>query len=743
MKGIRAMNTFHNHLFQKTRLKYFFSYFLIFTILILGFFLIVRHQLTARYYNQLRNQSENQLESLSSQLNNDFTLLSQIDFSLTSNNQLMLSRYSQESWQTYQAYQELLKYDASNDLIDFICYMAKDSEQAITTSHAVLYKDGVFSIQDNKNTTVLFDPSPYYDAPSGQLIFLSSGASEYLIYFPAISAANNYVYFYCLSMEYIQRSMAPLLSGSITSIALLDNDGRIVTGVNTETLRPYLNSSGFADKLTLAAPPNSVCVQGGLRSDFSIVSILSDSTLTQQINIAFANTYHALLLLTSLGFLLVLVSMRITYWPLDRLTRKIVPESNGRLDCLEILDETFSQTSEQNQLLQDKLKKYSVSIKKSLLDTLIASSQLSKPDALPNIDSFFDIAPGKEIFAIHMAEPPSNQPFPALRIQESFQDILPEKDSCIILESSRSHALFLIHYAGSEPNKDEILKKLLYSFHAEEGFLSAISAGSASPMDIPFLCKSVLRASCCWPQIPVVDNKSFPPANDLFIYPHDKLKKLSELLKEKNFSTSKFLLSDIFQIVERSMLAENPLPDFFVHCILIDALNTIGNCLNSMNVKFQSYQDLYYESLYYCRSCSYREKSEAIASNLNRLLELCEQEANKLISPEQIQKIIQDSFCHPDFSIYILADRFHVSVAYMSNLSKKALNQDFSDYLWNLRMTKAKELLKSTNLSIDEISIAVGYLNPSSFRRRFKQETGQTPSQFRKSAETGDNPHSL
>lgn len=313
MKGIRAMNTFHNRLFQKTRLKYFFSYFLIFTILILGFFLIVRHQLTARYYNQLRNQSENQLESLSSQLNNDFTLLSQIDFSLTSNNQLMLSRYSQESWQTYQAYQELLKYDASNDLIDFICYMAKDSEQAITTSHAVLYKDGVFSIQDNKNTTVLFDPSPYYDAPSGQLIFLSSGASEYLIYFPAISAANNYVYFYCLSMEYIQRSMAPLLSGSITSIALLDNDGRIVTGVNTETLRPYLNSSGFADKLTLAAPPNSVCVQGGLRSDFSIVSILSDSTLTQQINIAFANTYHALLLLTSLGFLLVLVSMRITY----------------------------------------------------------------------------------------------------------------------------------------------------------------------------------------------------------------------------------------------------------------------------------------------------------------------------------------------------------------------------------------------------------------------------------------------
>lgn len=46
-------------------------------------------------------------------------------------------------------------------------------------------------------------------------------------------------------------------------------------------------------------------------------------------------------------------------------------------------------------------------------------------------------------------------------------------------------------------------------------------------------------------------------------------------------------------------------------------------------------------------------------------------------------------------------------------------------------MKKAEELLSETDMNIDQISIQVGYLNTSSFRRKFKQETGLTPSQYR------------
>ena len=57
------------------------------------------------------------------------------------------------------------------------------------------------------------------------------------------------------------------------------------------------------------------------------------------------------------------------------------------------------------------------------------------------------------------------------------------------------------------------------------------------------------------------------------------------------------------------------------------------------------------------------------------------------------------------------------------------MGRNFSDYLWELRLEKSKELLIKTQLYINEISEAVDCNAVSSFRRKFKQETNLTPSQ--------------
>ena len=111
---------------------------------------------------------------------------------------------------------------------------------------------------------------------------------------------------------------------------------------------------------------------------------------------------------------------------------------------------------------------------------------------------------------------------------------------------------------------------------------------------------------------------------------------------------------------------------------------------------------------------------------------------NKITNSYQLRQIMEEYYTQPDFSITVLADKFQVSIAYMSYLIKKETTPTFSDYLWELRLTKAKEMLLNTSQSVDEISLAVGYANTSSFRRKFKQETGLTPSQFR-SGETCQN----
>lgn len=309
---------------------------------------------------------------------------------------------------------------------------------------------------------------------------------------------------------------------------------------------------------------------------------------------------------------------------------------------------------------------------------------------------------------------------------------MPGKDSCYILESGLSNAVFLLNYTGNEQNKREILKSLLNNYYEEEGYLSAISNSSNSPLDIPSLYENAIAASSHWPQNPVADYSLLPPISIALAYPHEKLDHLSAAFYANDFTEAQQLIGELFQVIDRSASFSNDIPDFFRKCVMVDMLTIVISSMNQSGIKFKDYSDLYFETLYFCQNCPYSEKKESIIKNTKKLLSFYEQETlNKIVNPAQIKSIIEESYCQPDFSIAILADKFEVSIAYMSYFIKKELDQNFSNYLWTLRLKKAKELLQNSDMTIDEISIAVGYLNTSSFRRKFKQEIGITPSQYR------------
>jgi len=63
---------------------------------------------------------------------------------------------------------------------------------------------------------------------------------------------------------------------------------------------------------------------------------------------------------------------------------------------------------------------------------------------------------------------------------------------------------------------------------------------------------------------------------------------------------------------------------------------------------------------------------------------------------------------------------------------KKETGQNFINYLTNIRIEKAKELLRSTNLKSYEIAYKVGYDNPTYFSTVFKKLTGMTPLDYKK-----------
>jgi len=79
-----------------------------------------------------------------------------------------------------------------------------------------------------------------------------------------------------------------------------------------------------------------------------------------------------------------------------------------------------------------------------------------------------------------------------------------------------------------------------------------------------------------------------------------------------------------------------------------------------------------------------------------------------------------------------VAVHFNVSYAHLSRLFKKNTGRNFSDYVADIKLDLATDMLKETNLNISEISLKLGYNSPSYFLNKFKDRYKVTPSIYRK-----------
>jgi len=89
---------------------------------------------------------------------------------------------------------------------------------------------------------------------------------------------------------------------------------------------------------------------------------------------------------------------------------------------------------------------------------------------------------------------------------------------------------------------------------------------------------------------------------------------------------------------------------------------------------------------------------------------------------------------HYDQRLYLkeLSAQFHVNQVYCCQLFKKLLGQTFSEYVTELRIRKACELLTQSPWSIEEVASRVGYVDYYYFNKVFKKQCGITPAKYRK-----------
>ena len=104
-------------------------------------------------------------------------------------------------------------------------------------------------------------------------------------------------------------------------------------------------------------------------------------------------------------------------------------------------------------------------------------------------------------------------------------------------------------------------------------------------------------------------------------------------------------------------------------------------------------------------------------------------------SPEEekykpILKYISEHYS--DTSLEKVAKHFGYSTQQIRRIIKKNTGKSYVDYVKSCKMGKIQSMLSKTNIPISEIAETVGYDSPEYFSRRFKYETGYTPTEYRK-----------
>lgn len=92
---------------------------------------------------------------------------------------------------------------------------------------------------------------------------------------------------------------------------------------------------------------------------------------------------------------------------------------------------------------------------------------------------------------------------------------------------------------------------------------------------------------------------------------------------------------------------------------------------------------------------------------------------------------------YDDLSLREVAEKAGMNPNYFAGLFKKKTGVSYLDYLTAVRIEKAKELLKSTDLKVYEISQMIGYYSAKYFSKLFKHHTGMTPNEWRTGEKNG------
>ena len=312
-------------------------------------------------------------------------------------------------------------------------------------------------------------------------------------------------------------------------------------------------------------------------------------------------------------------------------------------------------------------------------------------------------------------------------------------DMGIYLDDSVTYCLLNFHVDNKKIMRKQmkgVLDELMVQKSAFEQFEFTIATG-ATVVDVKQLKDAFRAARSAIAQRIILGTGIFIEDGAIYVESQRKSTILAELNKKMSSALEvldkEAVLSCITNL-KNHIESEKHLKGEEIYSIAKHLCEMYLTHLRNNEIQIQYSEEFYEEFCVYSSRCSsthelFQYLSVILSKSLDAIIEDKRQADTKPI--RLAKQYIKQNYMKP-ISLEEVSSLVGFNAAYFSTLFKKENGSNYVNYLSEVRMNKAKELLRETNLNIAVICEQVGYNDLKHFTKSFKKSTGIKPNEYRK-----------
>jgi two-component system response regulator YesN len=742
----------------KTLYKYILTYAVTLIIPLIAFLYHINKNVIPLFEQQAIDTVRENLLKGEERTEQKFKQMNKIVVSIGDN--LALSPYTirENHYKMHSAMEELRKYRSADDFYYDIAYYIKGNDYIYSSFHFTDVRTFINSFYNFEN----WDYDEFYNnintidspvlRPADRTRGLFFTKEELIVYMLSVRQYGPHaVVIFLIQNSKMKELHEGILEEYNENVYMLNSEGELVTSLNEnsvheEYIKQHLsassdkNSTGYSSTLMDGYIISSVKTDDG---KLQLVSVVNRDRIMEKVESIKIRVYIVFSLVFFAGVVIIIIALYINYTPLHRLYKKITGNLQTGLaakDEMATVNMAFDHMVTIIDRLSSSVEKYKNNLRNYVLRELVNGDSF-QGERLAHID-FLSPEPRDYTIVVVKHPNPGDESDRAELMQtayEIFRKIIRENNMDFYsIDNIEEDQLILILYYAEGSVKDEFIKELLEEIYAvvlEVIKIRLIIGVGNRYNDILSIGQSFSEASKAvqynshYRNSGVVLFKEIEPlegSTKPFHYPYGELTKLSAQLKSGSLDSAGETLSKL--TIE---LLKEDIPEFITRCIIFDIFNMLIKTSIDMNINMGDVLHNYLKSI----TSGGKQNMSSLLSMLDVVYrEFCVQVIknepcdNPLL--DKIMSYIQSNYSEYGFSLEAMASYLGITVPYLSQYFKNNTGETLTEYIWKLRLKTAKYMLENTELSVNEIVKSVGYVDTSSFCRRFKKEEGITPGEY-------------